>query len=163
MNRLNHTLFAWLLFISSIIYISRTWLSLPPTWRIVSLCSVYIGSFFLIMTYTSRSLLVSRPGEGSDKESPKTFSILELFSKDVSLRLPLILIGLLAVVYMVATSSACFHMTSVNDIYPYIVGWGVICLIFDSQIKSHMLKYLVEEQKSHGTTDSKPAQISKRA
>lgn len=148
MKKLDHTLLAWFLLVGSVIFVSQGWLRLEPTWRIVSLSALYLASFLLIVQYSLAFLCdVQETRIGADKNPSRLgpIDLQTILAENPSFIRKLFLMAILAIAYTVATASACFHMTTVNELYSYISGWAVFCLIVDTQLRIHHLTRIVEK------------------
>ncbi len=138
------TLLAWFLVMGTTIFCSGWWLKLDWALRSISMLSVFVAAFFLILNFNLKSLgmgmLIEKAADSTEPLSQDDkLRIAKVLKQDTNHRRVLILFFIVALTYGLAAVSACVKIKSVEELYVYIVGWAVLCVFFDNQIRLHLL------------------------
>ena len=142
-NRSDIVYVIWFLILCFSVYFSHWWLLLSLSWRILSFMLLLAATGLLIVNSNLKAFGRIR-AIGADKakieENKSEMEIItKLVEEEVGSRRSYFIIGAVIVAYLVAAISACLIIKSTNQFYLYIVGWALVCLVIDYQIRFHFM------------------------
>lgn len=144
-NDLNLAL--WFLVLVSLVFVSRWWFPLDSTMRMVSLTATFVASFFLLLNHQiktfGKTLMVGEEGQAISEHDRKT--VIHLLSWNQGFRRVMALMSILALAYLAWILKNIEQIQRPLDLYFYIAGWTLLCLIFDFQMKLHLLCNLLKK------------------
>jgi hypothetical protein len=137
-------LLAWFLVVGSVVIAERWWLPLSPVWRVVSLTLVFFTSLFLMADHYLKNFDIKRlfsSNTPDDKKSTDDPLHIGHMRRDIMA----MALGLVA--YLIAVYSACYKISTVNELYMYIAGWAVLCLILDFHGRLLIMAKLIDKNR----------------
>lgn len=144
MAKWNVTLMAWVMLLGAVIFFQNWWFPLATLWRIASLVALFVGSFLLILNYNLRNfgkaIVGTIDGYKNDHAYDETSLVKEVLSDAMGFRRNIMLTALAAVVYVVAVATAAWRINNPADLFMYITGWALFCLIVDFQVRMQILR-----------------------
>ncbi len=152
MKNLKLTLLAWLLILVSVIYASSWWFSLTAPWRISSLAAVFVASFLLILNHSLKNFGNFFRSDVASSVGPFTGDsnlVDEVTRWHSNFKKRLFLFLFLILSYLVVTLMVCPVFKEVSQLYLYIVGWAVICLLVNEQIRTYLLVSALMNELGH--------------
>lgn len=136
------TLLIWFLMLASLIYAGPWWFTLATPWRILSMTTAFLATCLLIVNYNLKNFGNFFRREVVSRLSPfagDTSLVEEVVKWHTTFRRKMAFFLFLALVYWVTAVSACPVLEVPSQLYLYIAGWAIICLLLNEQIRTYIL------------------------
>ncbi|MBI4405418.1 MAG: hypothetical protein HY537_14735 [Deltaproteobacteria bacterium] len=150
MRRWDITLVLWFFVLALIVFINPWWFPLAWQWKVTSIVGAFVGSFFLLLNYNIKTYGTSIFGKDNNRflSDREQLAVADILKSNLSFRRTMCLLSLVALAYLVATVAGIGRVTTRTELYLYVTGWAVICLIFDLQIRVHLMCNLLKKMLS---------------
>jgi hypothetical protein len=138
----------WFLITLSIVMMSAWWLNLTAAYRMISLISMLVASFLLLLNYNVKTFgrsIFQRSDHEGELSVGEQRSVANILHSETHYRRKLFLITVCAIAYAAALLSAAPRIKTQNELFTYVLGWPILCLIFDMQIRTHLLVVFVRK------------------
>ena len=104
--------------------------------------------FLLLLNYNAKTFggaILKSDSDVSRLKQKEQLVVAKVLEHESKFRKTMYLMGILGVVYMIATMMAIPNIKDIKDLYLYIVGWALFCFILDNQIKLHLMCNMVKK------------------